>query len=273
MYEKKGGKHYTGSELQASLKAIRQALKKRGKCILPVTGNSMEPTLLSHDRVVIEKVHKVEPGDVVAAVTPQGVQIHRVVAVKNEEVFTAGDSQLLAEVISKKDILGQVRGKLDLKGSFMPLPEWTTGKVQVIPLCFTLVGVNQKYMQVIERICKKLDVTVQVVGQNSSSTEIHCFKTLDNAIKEKETTIGVHPLASREADSLNDILGDTLHLNLNFILGADYGFLGNTLSLMPHTLVDHIVRIGSLSEQPVMDHVTSICYLTGLVRGWCLKRV
>jgi len=97
--------------------------------------------------------------------------------------------------------------------------------------------------------------------------------TLSEAIRKEEITIGVHSLATREVDSLQGVLGHGLR-PLNIVLGVDYGFPGNTLSLVPHTVVDHLIRIGPLSEQSVLDHVTLIYYFIGLMNGiYCLDRI
>jgi signal peptidase I len=82
-----------------------------------VSGSSMEPTLLSGDRLLVMRTRRVQPGDLVALIDPSGsgrIIVKRVGAVRFDEVVVLGDNAA-ASVDSRtfgaaprKAILGKV---------------------------------------------------------------------------------------------------------------------------------------------------------------------
>jgi hypothetical protein len=85
-----------------------------GRVTVPVSGNSMLPTLRPGERVVLHAVEPdvVRPQDVVAFRSAGGhLVLHRVHAVDGDHVVTAGDHRgLLDPKVPKADLVGVARG-------------------------------------------------------------------------------------------------------------------------------------------------------------------
>lgn len=92
---------------------VDQALRVLGTARVPVSGQSMLPTLTAGQRVVVHRVDgsAVRPGDVVAFRFAGRLVLHRVYSGDAEWVVTAGDNMDLVDApIRRRDVLGVVRG-------------------------------------------------------------------------------------------------------------------------------------------------------------------
>lgn len=96
-------------------------LRDNNKVMIPVKGGSMRPFLHNGDRVrLIPVVHrKLSKGDIVLAHTSFGILLHRIVRMRDEEIWLAGDANSKQlESITREEIIGLVdkawRGEKEL---------------------------------------------------------------------------------------------------------------------------------------------------------------
>lgn len=87
--------------------------ERLGTLRLSVRGNSMAPTLLPGDQVLVDTSQEFGVGDIVVAALAEGAYVvHRVVSVDKrlDRITTRGDANLTGqvEVFGREDILGRV---------------------------------------------------------------------------------------------------------------------------------------------------------------------
>lgn len=108
---KETGKKITDMNLLAPL--IIESLKGGSEVKLTVTGNSMYPLLRSRvDTVVLVKTNKLKKYDIPFYKRENGKYIlHRIVKIKNNELYIAGDNETIIEYpVKKEQVIGVVSG-------------------------------------------------------------------------------------------------------------------------------------------------------------------
>jgi len=86
---------------------IKEALHDGNDVVLPVKGVSMVPFLRNGDRLLVKPIAKSDfkLGKVVLANTKYGIILHRIVAMRKEWIYMAGDGNLMQiEKVHKKDV-------------------------------------------------------------------------------------------------------------------------------------------------------------------------
>lgn len=87
--------------------------KQSGKSIYYVEGKSMYPTLISGDKILVEKKRDIYIGDIVAFYLGKKLVVHRVVRVKGDMLYTKGDNSLSCDSpITVSDIQGVAIARL-----------------------------------------------------------------------------------------------------------------------------------------------------------------
>lgn len=99
---------------------VEKNLQKKLKVTIHVQGGSMRPFLQNGDKVLLAPIttKKLSRGDIVLAYTSFGVLLHRIVRIRGETVWLAGDANnRRLEQTTRKDVFGVVdracrKGKL-----------------------------------------------------------------------------------------------------------------------------------------------------------------
>lgn len=78
---------------------IKEVIDGGGKFSFKVTGSSMFPLLIEgRDSVILEKVHTLKAGDIILYQRDDGNYVlHRIVKIKNNELYLCGDAQFVVE--------------------------------------------------------------------------------------------------------------------------------------------------------------------------------
>ena len=99
--------------MPGALELVRLGVARRGAVTVPVSGDSMMPTMRSGQRVLVEAIDptRLRSRDVIAFGSREGVLVvHRVQEVSGERIWTAGDGlEFLDEPITLADVVGIVR--------------------------------------------------------------------------------------------------------------------------------------------------------------------
>lgn len=101
-------------EKEFCIDLLKKTLEMKGQITLMVHGNSMLPTLLDNQAVIIQKTSNIKIGDIIAYyffdASEVKIIIHRVVFVRRTYVFTKGDNNNFIDPIkiSFNNILGVI---------------------------------------------------------------------------------------------------------------------------------------------------------------------
>lgn len=113
---------------------VRKVLEQQGRCWVPVTGDSMLPTIAPGARVALEPApfEQVAPGDVVGFVCQGDLFVHRVVEHRGESLVTRGDNKpLLDPPVDCASYIGRVTAcdplGSDLAAAPLPRPARAPG--------------------------------------------------------------------------------------------------------------------------------------------------
>lgn len=245
------------------LAMLRRALEQHGQFIFAAEGNSMSPAIDAGDQVVVSTpTSPIQVGDVVVVQGPNGLYAHRVICVDAYRIVTMGDNNALVdEPITETDILGVTKAKL-VDGKEVPLANpgvpslvsvRSPGRVVVTITKYTPTDLYQ-----LEALATALAFQLR-----HSPTVAGVAGLLDD----QEYTIGICPHApASEAGVIAAVMTLPEKTKINFLLGAEYGYAGNRLGLLPHGAVDMLARLGIASF-----NLPPLCatagYLVGLVQG------
>ena len=78
---------------------LKEVISGGGKFSFKVTGGSMFPLLIEgRDSVILEKIHTLKAGDIILYQRDDGNYVlHRIVKIKNGELYLCGDAQFVIE--------------------------------------------------------------------------------------------------------------------------------------------------------------------------------
>lgn len=97
---------------------IKEVISGGGRFSFKVTGGSMFPLLIEgRDSVILEKVKTLKAGDIILYQRDDGNYVlHRIVKIKNGELYLCGDAQFVIEYPIRYDQVIAVAGAIIRKG-------------------------------------------------------------------------------------------------------------------------------------------------------------
>ncbi len=104
---------------------IKEITESGGKFSFKVTGGSMFPLLIEgRDSVILEKVKTLKAGDIILYQRDDGNYVlHRIVKIKNGELYLCGDAQFVVEYPIRYDQVIAVVGAFVRKGETIPVTD------------------------------------------------------------------------------------------------------------------------------------------------------
>ena len=121
-----------------------------GKGTIVAVSNSMEPSISAGDLLIIEQTENYDIGDIVVFENDGLIMTHRIVALKDREFVTRGDSVEDADdnLLSANEIIGKVTSNLQGIGNVMLFFQSPVGII--IVLCIVLC------IWILVKKCKKI---------------------------------------------------------------------------------------------------------------------
>ncbi len=118
---------------------LKEVIENGGKFSIPVTGSSMFPLFCENrDSVVLEKVHKLKAGDIILYQRDDGTYVlHRIVKIKNNELYLCGDAQFVIEYPIRYDQVIAVVSSFNRKGETISVSDFKY-KIYTKVWCHTL---------------------------------------------------------------------------------------------------------------------------------------
>lgn len=255
--------HVPTTDLEPVVKMLQQALEQHGEFVFAVSGDSMKPTIQDGEQLLVRRQDSpLLPGEVVVARGRNGLYAHRVRFVDKDQVITMGDNNALVdEPIAHTDVLGVAKTKL-VNGKAFPLDK--TDFPPLVSICdtgrtvITVVGCSDYDRQQLTALAQVFPIEVRYC---SNMAEVM------GMLGGREYKIGICPQGPvSEEGILKTLRSLPTTKKINFVLGAQFGYDGNRLGLLPHGAVDMLARLGRMSLQPFPLCATA-GYLIGLVQG------
>lgn len=105
---------------------IKEIIESGGRFSFKVTGGSMFPLLIEgRDSVILEQVHTLKPGDIILYQRDDGNYVlHRIVKIKNGELYLCGDAQFVIEYPIRYDQVIAVACAIIRGGETIPVTDF-----------------------------------------------------------------------------------------------------------------------------------------------------